>query len=100
VIRKFGSMILVSFSSEYVTEKLYFRLNQKTVLVVLGKRNYKYAGAPENSLIFADEFCSARDLAEYLLYLDKNDTAYLQYYEWRRFYKVHKEFIILKHLKI
>jgi len=74
--------------SDYVTEKLYLRLHQKTVLVVLGKQNYKYAGAPKNSLIFADDFCSARGLAEYLLYLDRNDTAYYQYYTWRRFYKV------------
>jgi len=78
--------------SDYATEKLYLRLHQKTVLVVLGKRNYKFAGVPKNALIFADDFCSASDLAEYLLYLNKNDTAYSQYYTWRRLYQVFKTF--------
>ena len=38
--------------------------------------------APIGSFIHSEDFDSARDLVEYLDYLDKNDTAYLEYHQW------------------
>ena len=38
--------------------------------------------APIGSFIHSEDFNSARDLVKYLDYLDKNDTAYLEYHNW------------------
>jgi len=40
--------------------------------------------APDNhSFVYADHFESAKDLAEHLLYLDRNMKAYLDYFIWK-----------------
>jgi len=39
--------------------------------------------APKHSTIFAEDFKSAADMAKYLKYLDKNNTAYLEYTKWK-----------------
>ncbi len=38
--------------------------------------------APKNSFIALDQFKSVDELARRLLYLNRNDTAYLKYLEW------------------
>ena len=40
--------------------------------------------APPNSYIHSEDFPSGAALVEYLDYLDKNDTAYLEYHAWRK----------------
>jgi len=42
--------------------------------------------APPNSFIHAELFDTTEELVEYLDYLDSNDTAYLEYHEWRTLY--------------
>ena len=37
----------------------------------------------QNSFIHVEDFQSARHLAAYLTYLDRNTTAYSQYFQWR-----------------
>ncbi|CBY31970.1 unnamed protein product [Oikopleura dioica] len=39
--------------------------------------------APPNSFIHAEQFDEAADLVYYLDFLDKNDTAYMEYHDWR-----------------
>ena len=39
--------------------------------------------SPTYSYIHAEDFESAADLVRYLDYLNKNDTAYLEYHQWR-----------------
>ena len=39
--------------------------------------------APQNSFIHVDDFSSPKELAQYLRYLNSNDTAYQQYLEWK-----------------
>ena len=34
------------------------------------------------------DFTSAAQLADYLKYLDSNDTAYAEYFEWKRYFRV------------
>ncbi len=46
------------------------------------------AVAPENSFIDARKFKSPQDLANYLIYLDRNDDEYLKYFEWKDKYQV------------
>ena len=42
--------------------------------------------APPNSYIHAEDFDSADQLVKYVDFLDKNDSAYLQYHSWRALY--------------
>ena len=43
--------------------------------------------APPHSHINIRDFDSPKELADYLLYLDKNDTAYLSYFWWKDHYR-------------
>ncbi len=44
--------------------------------------------APPNSYIDVADFNSTRELAEYLVYLDKNSTAYLSYFKWKETHEI------------
>ena len=76
---------------DYLTEK-YWRnsLQRNLVPVVLGGSGYGPDLAIPGSFINAADFDSVKALADYLKYLDKNDTAYNAYFEWKRKYKVVK----------
>ena len=69
---------------DYITEKVWKNaFTAGTVPVVWGatKQDYK-ANLPPGSFIFAPEY-TAQELTDYLNYLDKNDTAYREYFHWR-----------------
>lgn len=78
----------------YITEKYwqfywatsFFDVN--IVPVVRGARPEQYAeasfGPTYKTHIHVDNFKSPRELADYLLYLDRNSTAYLEYFEWKK----------------
>ncbi len=56
------------------------------VPIVLGAYKEDYISTlPPQSYINVDDFRSIRELAAYLKYLDKNDTAYATYFAWRQF---------------
>ncbi len=40
---------------------------------------------PPQSYINVDDFRSIEELADYLIYLDRNDTAYAAFFAWRQF---------------
>jgi len=69
--------------TDYVTEKFWRTLDWEVVPVVLSKDIYDPI-APSGSFISVDDFPSVKALAEYLLYLDKNNTAYNEYFQWRK----------------
>ncbi|CAG10371.1 unnamed protein product, partial [Tetraodon nigroviridis] len=74
---------------DYITEKLYNPLSVGTVPVVLGTHRENYEKLVlGDSFIHVDDFNSPKDLADYLLYLDKNDDMYRKYFQWRKHYKV------------
>ena len=85
---------------DYLTEKYWGApLDHGILPVVLGGANYTAMAIP-GSYINALDFDSVKALADYLLYLDKNDTAYMEYFAWRKKYKVHgylKDSVFNKH---
>ncbi len=59
------------------------------VPIVLGANKEDYLDvAPPNSYINVDDFKSIEELADYLKYLDKNDTAYAAYFAWKEHGKI------------
>ncbi len=69
---------------DYITEKLTNPLSINIVPVVLGGLDYDADVAPK-AVIDIRKFESPRHLAEYLTYLDKNDTAYEEHLQWKRY---------------
>ena len=76
-----------SLCLDYVTEKFYYSYQQNMVPVVFGGADYSLFGPP-GSYINALDFNSVKDLADYLLFLDKNDDEYIKYFAWRGSYRV------------
>lgn len=68
----------------YHTEKAYLGLLAGSVPIYLGHDSAKRGGYfPVNSVIFASDYSSPRELASYLLQLMANETAYNAYFKWR-----------------
>jgi len=77
------------FCHDYVTEKYWERIRQDVVPVVMGS-NYDGLAIP-GSYIDVDDFGSIKELADYLLYLDKNDDEYNKYFAYKRKFTVRSE---------
>ena len=71
-----------SICMDYATEKFFSALLFPWIPVVLGGANYSSL-APPKSFINVMDFPSVQSLAEYLKYLDRNETAYREYFEWK-----------------
>lgn len=77
-----------SLCTDYVTEKLSVGLLYDTVPVVRGGVDYR-AFAPPHSFIDVNDFESPKELANYLLLLDRTDSLYERYFDWKRDFTVH-----------
>ncbi len=82
------------FCDDYVTEKYWERIKLESVPVVMGAA-YDNRGVIPGSYIDASKFDSVRSLANYLKYLDKNDTAYNEYFAWKRSYAEDEKYSLL-----
>lgn len=89
---KFSLAFENSETDDYITEKFFQTLTSGAVPVYIGSPNVKFfapdAGPwpynSQHSVIWAGDFdFDAKKLAKYLLYLDKNDTAYNEYLQWK-----------------
>lgn len=76
-----------SLCLDYVTEKFYNALKRQIVPVVFGGADYSKI-APPRSYINAEKFKTAKDLADYLIYLDTHPKEYARYFWWRKFYRL------------
>ena len=73
-----------SICDDYITEKFFDTLRHDTIPVVLGGGDYaKFV--PTSGFINAMAFESPAHLADYLLYLERNKTAYNAYFQWKRY---------------
>jgi len=70
---------------DYFTEKLFWNgFIAGSVPIIWGAPKEDYEEViPPHSAIFLDDYPNLKDLAAYLDYLDKNETAYREYFEWR-----------------
>ena len=72
---------------DYITEKYWENaIDNDIVPIVMGGADYKALAIP-NSYINVQDFASPKQLAKYLLYLDRNDTAYREYFSWKKRYQ-------------
>ncbi len=77
-----------SLCKDYITEKFSNALRFNMVPVVYGGGNYSSILPFPKSFIDVNDFRTIRELGDYLLDLHRNDTAYGEYFEWRRHYSV------------
>ena len=79
-----------AFCDQYVTEKYWYNsLEFDAVPIVMGGGPYDDPKvAIPRSFINVEDFGTVKALADYLNYLDKNDTAYNEYFNWKNEYKL------------
>ena len=68
---------------DWVTEKIWQPLISGCVPIFLGASNIDEIVPMTKSFINVRDFPDPKDLADYLNYLDKNDTAYMEYFKWK-----------------
>lgn len=78
-----------SICEDYVTEKFFNIMQRNIIPVVYGGVNYSRI-APPHSFIDARQF-TPKELADYLLLLNANDTLYNQYFWWKSLYTVESD---------
>lgn len=76
-----------SLCPDYITEEFYDALMNDIIPVVYGGADYTQF-APLNSYINIADFKSLKELAEYLLLLDKNEALYNKHFDWKKDYEV------------
>ncbi|EFA76721.1 glycosyltransferase [Heterostelium album PN500] len=69
--------------TNYVTEKVYTVMLSGAVPIYMGAPNID-SYVPRKSIIKTDDFESPEALANYLKYLAKNESAYNEYFEWKK----------------
>ena len=72
-----------SRTTDYVTERVFHALVCGVVPIYLGAPNVRDFMPADDALIVASDFSSAHELAEYMRYLDENDTAYEKHLHWK-----------------
>ncbi|XP_066953139.1 alpha-(1,3)-fucosyltransferase C-like [Macrobrachium rosenbergii] len=83
-----------SLCKDYATEKIFNVLRFNVVPVVYGLMNYT-AKLPPKSYIDALAFPTAKSLAVYLMFLNKNDAAYNEYFRWKAYHQFPSEWGLL-----
>ncbi|KAJ8043714.1 Glycoprotein 3-alpha-L-fucosyltransferase A [Holothuria leucospilota] len=83
---KFYFALENSLCKEYITEKFWRNaLEYGLVPIVYGAAKEDYERiAPPHSLIHLADFRSPEELVKYLETLDKNDTLYNEYFDWKK----------------
>jgi hypothetical protein len=80
---KFNLAFENAIGEDYVTEKFFDPLVAGTVPVYLGAPNIETFAPGDRCFINTADFGSPRELAEYLLHLNHDDSAYMEYFAWK-----------------
>ncbi|KAF2367833.1 Glycosyl transferase family 10 [Trinorchestia longiramus] len=86
-----------SICNHYVTEKFYNPLKYSAVPITYGL-GHELTGAPKSSYIDVFDFPDVKSLADYIIYLDSNATAYNEYFRWQLTYEVDLHVRLREHL--
>ncbi|XP_041665418.1 4-galactosyl-N-acetylglucosaminide 3-alpha-L-fucosyltransferase 9-like [Cheilinus undulatus] len=91
---KFYLSLENSVEPDHITETLNGPLAAGTVPIVLGPPRNNYEDfIPGSSFIHVNDFSGPDKLAKYLVELDKDYSAYIRYFEWRKYYIARPHFI-------
>jgi alpha-1,3-fucosyltransferase len=84
-IFKYYFLIIIenTVCNDYITEKYWNNFGLPLIPIVMRKRIYEMR-IPPKSYIAMDEFKSPKEMGEYLTMLTKNQTAYMEYFKWRK----------------
>ena len=72
-----------SICKDYITEKFFEIIKYNIIPIVLGGGDYSQY-IPKSGYINALNYGQPKDLANYLKYLSKNETAYNSFFEWKK----------------
>lgn len=86
---KFYLSLENTLCADYVTEKFIGIMHYNVIPIVFDLHGHHERLAPPHSYINAAHFPSVRDLADYLIRLDQNDTLYNEYFWWKKHYTIH-----------
>ena len=76
-----------SICNDYVTEKSWNSMTWGAVPLVAGAGSKAYRSVlPPHSYVDLEQFPSAKAVGQFLQMLDKNDTLYNEYFNWRKHY--------------
>ena len=76
------SILFTLITFEYHNILIISCWHRRDVIPVAYGLGYEHYNLPAHSYIDVLNFTSIRELGEYLQYLDKNDTAYNEYFRW------------------
>ncbi|XP_015781803.1 alpha-(1,3)-fucosyltransferase 6 [Tetranychus urticae] len=76
-----------SICTDYFTEKVVNIMSYNIIPIVFGGAQYSSV-LPNHSFINALDYKSPKELASYLNYLSSNETAYNEYFDWKKSYHV------------
>lgn len=76
-----------SWCPDYVSEKFYRPLVHDAVPIAMGGANYNLF-APPGSFINARDYSSPKELADYLLMLNRTDELYAKYFDWKKDFEI------------
>ena len=79
-----------SLCQDYITEKLFLAMHAGVLPIAYGglsKKDYLKV-IPPHSFIYAEDFQSVQELADYLKILATNSTAYNSYFWWKDDYSI------------
>lgn len=85
---KFYLSLENTLCEDYVTEKFFDQMRYHIIPIVFDLHGHHKRIAPPHSYINAADYKSIRELADYLLLLDGNDTLYNEYFWWKKHYIV------------
>lgn len=76
-----------SLCIDYVTEKLFYAMENNIIPVVFNGADMENF-VPPKSVINVNDFKNVEELAEYLKFLSNDHQAYMDYFWWKKYYKI------------